>query len=601
MLFSELKLRPSSLQAIEKMGFKEPSEIQEKAIPVLLEGDIDFIGQAQTGTGKTAAFVLPLLEKIDRSNRNIQSLIIAPTRELANQIVEEINKLSSFEKVNTVCVYGGASVSGQIREIRSQRPQIIVGTPGRLIDFIERDILRLDAVKFVILDEADEMLDMGFFDDVKLILETIKTEKKIWMFSATMPGPILGLVNDHFNNPAMVKVKKQTLSAESVEQQYVLVKEYDKTEALCRMLDNYQEMYAIIFCRTKLGVDDLSTELNARGYLSDSLHGDMSQDQRDSTMKRFKEKKATLLVCTDVAARGIDVNDLTHVVNFGLPQDNESYVHRIGRTGRGGKKGIALSIIDPSEMGRVRQIERITKAKIDRIMLPKVEEIVDVLMLKAENNFKDLLSKFEDHSNHTFDSFKEKFKDVSSEDMTKGLYAFIFEQSLKRYKKAREIDLAAERPRTQGGRTEINTNGLERVFLNVGRMDGLTVKELVGYLCSTFSLRASDLGRIDLKDRFTFFEVKGIHASPMLNLKGEYFGDREVSFQLAEAPQSGGGGGGARRSGGYSRGGGGGYSRGGGGGDNRRPYGGSRGGPGGPSRDGGGNRSERSSSGNYNR
>ncbi|MFZ4712409.1 MAG: DEAD/DEAH box helicase [Bacteriovoracaceae bacterium] len=585
MLFSELKLRPSSLEAITKMGFTQPTEIQEKAIPVLLEGDIDFIGQAQTGTGKTAAFVLPLLEKIDRSNRGIQSLIIAPTRELANQIVEEIHKLSAFEKVSTVCIYGGASVSGQIREIRAARPQIVVGTPGRLIDFIERKILQLDNVSTVILDEADEMLDMGFFDDVKQILESVRADRKIWMFSATMPGPILELVNEHFNTPVTVKVKKQTLTTESVEQQYVLVKEYDKCEALCRMLDNYQDMYAIIFVRTKIGVDELSTELNARGYLSDSLHGDMSQDQRDSTMRRFKERKATLLVCTDVAARGIDVSDLTHVINFGLPQDNESYVHRIGRTGRGGKKGIALSIIDPSEMGRTRQIERITKAKIERIMLPKVEEIVDVLMVKAETSFKDLLAKFEDHSNHNFETFKEKFKDVTNEDVLKGLYAFIFEQSLKRYKKAREIDLM-DRPRTGTGVARVvNENGLERVFLNVGRMDGLNVKDLVSYLCSTFRLKGHEIGRIDLKDRFTFFEVKGSYATSMIETRGEYYGDREISFQLADTSGRDGGGGGGRGGRGFGGGGGAGRS------DTRRPYGGGNSG-------GGGYRGNRGTSGN---
>jgi ATP-dependent RNA helicase DeaD len=554
MQFTELKLRASSLEAIKALGYENPTEIQEKAIPVLLEQDIDFIGQAQTGTGKTAAFVLPLLEKLDRSKKNIQAMIIAPTRELANQIVEEINKFTQFEKVNTVCVYGGASVSMQIKDIRSKRPQIIVGTPGRLIDFIDRGILVLDQCRHIILDEADEMLDMGFFDDVKGIIEAIEVEnKKIWMFSATMPAPILGLVKEHFNDPFTVKVQKQTLTTTAVEQQYVLVRENDKTEALCRMLDMYQDMYAIIFCRTKIGVDELSTELNARGYLSDSLHGDMSQDQRDLTMRRFKEKKATLLVCTDVAARGIDVNDLTHVINFGLPQDNESYVHRIGRTGRGGKTGIALSIIANDELGRTRQIERITKAKIERIMLPKVDDIVNVLMTKAESSFKTLVTNFEDHQNHTYDTFKEKFKDLSQEDMTKGLYAFIFEQSLKRYKKARDIDLSSEKRNTSSRNlSEVNENSIERVFLNVGKMDGLNVKELIGYLCSTFRMRSSEIGRIDLKDKFTFFEIKGRFVPQLVELKGEYFGDREVSFQLAEARQEGSSG--TRpRSGGYSR------------------------------------------------
>lgn len=560
MLFSDLKLKKSSLDAVEKMGFTTPSEIQEKSIPILLESETDFIGQAQTGTGKTAAFVLPLLEKIDRNSRNIQAMVIAPTRELANQIVEEINKLSSFEKVSTVCIYGGASVSGQIREIRSTRPQIIVGTPGRLMDFIEREIVRLDNCKFVILDEADEMLDMGFFEDVKKIIEFVPDDRRIWMFSATMPGPILNLVQEHFCDPQIVRVTKQILTADAVSQQYVLVRNQDRTEALCRMLDKNQDMYAIIFCKTKIGVDDLSSELNARGYLSDSLHGDMSQDQRDSTMKRFKEKKATLLVCTDVAARGIDVNDLTHVINFGLPQDNESYVHRIGRTGRGGKKGIALSIISNDEMTRIRQIERITKAKIERTMLPTVPEIVDVLVTKAENSFKDMIAKFEDHQGHNFESFKEKFKDVGTDDVLKGLYVFMFEQSLKRYKKAVSIDLSTDRPRTRSanGPVEINEAGIERVFLNVGRMDGLTTKDLVGYLCNTFRMRSSEIGRIDVKDRFTFFEVKGSQVRQIIELQGEYYGDRPISFQLANKDEGGGresrGGGNFRSSGGGGRG-----------------------------------------------
>ncbi|MBT4792532.1 MAG: DEAD/DEAH box helicase, partial [Halobacteriovoraceae bacterium] len=327
MLFTDLNLRASSMKAIEAMGFKEPTEIQEKSIPMLIADEIDFIGQAQTGTGKTAAFTLPLLEKLDLKARHIQAMVIAPTRELANQICEEINKLSKFEPVRTLAVYGGVSISGQLRDLRTKKPQVIVGTPGRLLDVMGRGAFDLEKCKYVILDEADEMLDMGFFDDVQEILAEVP-EKKIWMFSATMPRQILNLINKHFCNPELVKVTQKILTSDSVDQKYCIVSRRDMAEALCRFLDYNQNTYAIVFMRTKVGAKELTDELNVRGFASDALHGDMSQEQRDLTMRKFKQKRISLLVCTDVAARGIDVSDLTHVINFSLPQDNESYVHR---------------------------------------------------------------------------------------------------------------------------------------------------------------------------------------------------------------------------------------------------------------------------------
>jgi len=388
MSFINLGLKASSLQAIAKMGFENPSEIQEQAIPLLMQGDVDFIGQAQTGSGKTAAFILPLFEKLDFKNPNLQALILAPTRELANQIHEEIQKLTAFEPVRSMSVYGGTSVGLQIKDLKAKKPQIVAGTPGRVMDLIERGVLKFEHTKFVILDEADEMLDMGFFDDVQTILSGVP-EKRIWMFSATMPGPIADLVNREFSNPVTVKVTKKVLTADSVDQKLVVVRRENQIEALCRYMDYSDGMYAIIFTKTKIGAKELTDELNARGYPTDALHGDMDQAARDMTMKKFKEKKITLLVCTDVAARGIDVNNLTHVINFGLPQDNESYVHRIGRTGRGGSKGISLSIVEPGELSRVGQIERITKAKIERIQLPKVNEIRERILEKSMVRFTD--------------------------------------------------------------------------------------------------------------------------------------------------------------------------------------------------------------------
>ncbi|MEX0798968.1 MAG: DEAD/DEAH box helicase, partial [Bacteriovoracaceae bacterium] len=438
MLFNELNLKESSLKAIEALGFEAPTEIQEKSIPILLENDIDFIGQAQTGTGKTAAFALPLFEKLDLKSKDIQSLILAPTRELANQICEEFKKLSRFETVRTLAVYGGQPVSSQLRELRQSKPQVIVGTPGRVLDFIKRGALKLETCKYVVLDEADEMLDMGFFDDVNTILAAAgeSANKKIWMFSATMPKPILNLVNKHFCDPELVKVTKKILTADSVKQEFCVVKRRDQIEGLCRYLDYHQNTYAIVFMRTKVGAKELTDELNMRGFPSDALHGDMSQEQRDLTMKKFKEKKISLLVCTDVAARGIDVSDLTHVINFSLPQDNESYVHRIGRTGRGGNQGIALSIIEPGEARRIRDIERITKAKIEKIDLPTIAQIKKVLRDKSYSEFDLSMEGFVIQDSEDFEKFKERFGDVDKEELLKGAFSFIYNQSLKRYRNA---------------------------------------------------------------------------------------------------------------------------------------------------------------------
>jgi ATP-dependent RNA helicase DeaD len=544
MSFIDLGLKESSLKAIEKMGYETPSEIQTQAIPVLMQGDVDFIGQAQTGSGKTAAFVLPLLEKLDFKSPNLQALILAPTRELANQINEEIQKLSSFEPIRSMSVYGGTSVGLQIKEFKSKKPQIVAGTPGRVMDLIDRGVLRFDATKFVVLDEADEMLDMGFFDDVTAIIAEVP-EKRIWMFSATLPGPISDLVNREFSNPVTVRVTKKVLTADSVEQKLVVVRRDNQIEALCRFMDFSEEMYAIIFTRTKIGAKELTDELNARGYPTDSLHGDMDQASRDMTMKKFKEKKINLLVCTDVAARGIDVNNLTHVINFGLPQDNEAYVHRIGRTGRGGSKGISLSIVEPGELSRVGQIERITKAKIERIQLPKVNEIREKILEKSIERFNAKIASFQDEEVLHYDAFKAKFESLDKEDLVKGIYGFMFENTLKRYQKAQEIDVAS---RPMGERGTRVTAGMQRFFINLGKMDGVTPGDLLKFVASTTGVSGRDIGRIDTKEKFAFIEAPAHMTDAIMGLKGEMYGNRRVSIELAEStgPRSGGGGGGYR-------------------------------------------------------
>ncbi len=542
MSFTDLGLKESSLKAIAKMGFESPSEIQTQAIPVLLGGDVDFIGQAQTGSGKTAAFVLPLLEKLDFKSPALQTLILAPTRELANQIHEEIQKLSSFEPIRSMSVYGGTSIGLQIKDFKSKKPQIVAGTPGRVMDLIERGVLKFDQTRFVVLDEADEMLDMGFFDDVTNIIAGIP-EKKIWMFSATLPGPIADLVNKEFSNPVTVRVTKKVLTADSVEQKCVVVRRENQIESLCRYMDYSDAMYAIIFTKTKIGAKELTDELNARGYPTDALHGDMDQASRDMTMRKFKEKKINLLVCTDVAARGIDVNNLTHVINFGLPQDNESYVHRIGRTGRGGSKGISLSIIEPSEQGRVGQIERLTKAKIERVQLPRVTEIREKILEKSLKRFTDHIASFQNEDVLQYDAFKAKFDALEKEEIIKGIYGFMFENTLKRYQKAQEIDVAA---RTQGDRPQgVRVSaGMQKFFINLGTMDGAGPGELLKFVATAAGIAGRNIGRIETKEKFAFFEVSSEFTDAVMNLKGEMFGGRRVSIELATAPVPGAGAGG---------------------------------------------------------
>lgn len=584
MLFDELKLRASSLEAIRALGFTEATEIQQKSIPVLLENDIDYVGQAQTGTGKTAAFALPLLEKIDRDSNKIQALILAPTRELANQIMEEINKLSRFEPVRSYTIYGGTSVSGQIRDVKKIRPQILVGTPGRTIDFLERGVLRVEDCKHVILDEADEMLDMGFFEDVQTILAEIP-EKRIWMFSATMPRQIKELVEKYFCEPHYVKVTKRILTADAVEQQFTVVKEEYQTEALCRYLDFFGDVYSIVFTKTKIGAKNLMDELNARGFEADSLHGDMSQDQRDCTMKRFKEKKAKLLICTDVAARGIDVNDLTHVINYSLPQDNESYIHRIGRTGRGGSKGIALSIITPIEVRRLRDIERITNAKIEKIQLPKLEELKEKLNNKIMSSFEEAMVG-DDPDTLLFSSLMAKFGDRPTEELIKGIYKFAFRQTSKRYENAKEDLNHAPRERSEGGGRRndsraggrgITQSGYAKVQLNMGGDQGVEPGTLLRLISRSTPVRGGDVGKIKIFGDVSHFEVPASQVDKVLMLNGKNWFNQILKVEVIGTGESSGGGGYSDR-GGRSRGGRGGNSSRGGSSSGRRP------GPGGRSR-----------------
>ncbi|MBP2112865.1 DEAD/DEAH box helicase [Paenibacillus silagei] len=373
--FAEFGLEPKVLQAITELGFEEATPIQEQAIPLAMAGS-DLIGQAQTGTGKTAAFGIPLISKIAREEDKILALVMTPTRELAIQVAEEIGKLTRFKGLRSLAIYGGQDIGRQIRGLK-RKPQIIIGTPGRLLDHINRKTIRLDDVQTIVLDEADEMLDMGFMEDIQTILKLVPEERQTMLFSATMPPNIQRLAQQFLKNPQHVSVIPKQISAPLIDQAYVEVPERQKFEALSRLIDMESPDLAIVFGRTKRRVDELAEGLQKRGYSADGLHGDLSQNQRDAVMRKFRDGSIDVLVATDVAARGLDVSGVTHVINFDLPQDPESYVHRIGRTGRAGKEGTAWSFVTPREMDHLHLIERVTRHRITRKPLPTMAEAIE--------------------------------------------------------------------------------------------------------------------------------------------------------------------------------------------------------------------------------
>ncbi|MFK9092641.1 DEAD/DEAH box helicase [Bacillus salipaludis] len=390
--FEELGLSQATLKAVLKMGFEEATPIQAETIPLSLENK-DLIGQAQTGTGKTAAFGIPLVEKVDTKMDAIQGIIIAPTRELAIQVSEELYKIGSGKRVRVLPIYGGQDISRQIRSLK-KAPHIIVGTPGRVLDHINRKTMRLDTVNTVILDEADEMLNMGFIEDIESILASTPDERQTLLFSATMPGPIQRMAEKFMKEPQVVRVKTKEMTVPSIEQYYLEVQERNKFDVLTRLLDIQSPELAIVFGRTKRRVDELSEALTLRGYTAEGIHGDLSQAKRLSVLRKFKEGTIDVLVATDVAARGLDISGVTHVYNFDIPQDPESYVHRIGRTGRAGKKGIALTFITPREKSYLAVVEKTTKRKMEKMKAPTLDEalegqqkaVVDKIVQTIESN-----------------------------------------------------------------------------------------------------------------------------------------------------------------------------------------------------------------------
>ena len=489
--FNDLGLKETLVKAIDDLGFTTPSQIQAEAIPVALSGT-DIIGQAQTGTGKTAAFGLPILNNLTVKNA-IGSIILAPTRELAIQVHDELVKLTKYEKLNIVAVYGGAPIHLQARDLK--RANIVVGTPGRVLDHIRRGNLPLSSVEFLVLDEADEMLNMGFIDDMEEIMKSIPEERQTLLFSATMPPQIKKLTKKYLKDDAQhIAIARKEMTGSTITQNFFEVNGSQRLEALCRLIDLDNPSAGIIFCRTKKGVDDLVAAMQARGYMVEGMHGDMSQVQRMKTLAKFKNGSLKFLVATDVAARGIDVDGVTHVFNYELPQDIESYVHRIGRTGRAGREGTAYSIITPKEFGFLKQIKNVTKGNIEKRQVPTVQEIYDA-KFKAMTEEVSSIIEAEDYS---------KFVDVATQltethDSVKVIASLLQSQ----FKNQLSFDYSTDKLEAPA---KVKGNDV-RLFFSAGRRDGLTIKNLINYIKDNAKVGASQIRDIDIMENFAFVNV----------------------------------------------------------------------------------------------
>ena len=496
-LFKDLGLSETSLKAINRKGFEEATEIQAMTIPVMLEGKANIIAQAQTGTGKTAAFGLPLIEMIDPRLKSVQALILAPTRELAIQVSEEINSLKGEKRLVIVPIYGGQSIDQQLRRLR-KGVHIVVGTPGRIIDHINRKTLKLQDIKHLILDEADEMLNMGFVDDMEEIMKHTNEDKRTLLFSATIPSRIKSLAKKYMDGYEILAVKKKQLTTNLTNQIYFEVKAHDKFEALCRLVDIEGDFYGLVFCRTKNDVDEVTSHLNDRGYSADAIHGDISQAIREKTLAKFRKKKVNILVATDVAARGIDVNDLTHVINYSLPYDPESYVHRIGRTGRAGKEGTAITFITPNEYNKLMSIQRFANADIKKSRVPSVEDIIQTKQHKIDDELHAIMG----------DEIDNKFYDWANNMLTENDPTHILAAILNHcFEEELNADSYGEIHEFTGKGRQLDKQGKARLFVALGKKDKLTPKKLADLVISKVPMKAKEIKDVQVMDNFSFMNV----------------------------------------------------------------------------------------------
>jgi ATP-dependent RNA helicase DeaD len=559
--FDELSLSDEILQAVTDMGFVEASPIQSEAIPYIMEGR-DVIGQAQTGTGKTAAFAIPALEMIDVDDKSVQTLVLCPTRELAVQVAEEFKKLGKYKKqVNSVAIYGGDSIEKQILALR-RGVHVVIGTPGRVMDHMERKTLRLDRVKMVVLDEADEMLDMGFREDIESILEQMPEERQTIFFSATMSKPIMQLTKKYQDDPQLVKVVKNELTAQNIEQLFFEVKPRAKVEVMTRLIDLYNLQLMLVFCNTKLRVDEVVEELQIRGYQAEGLHGDLRQQQRNNVMAKFRAGTTTILVATDVAARGIDVEDVDAVFNFDIPLDEEYYVHRIGRTGRAGKAGKAFTFVVGREVQRLRDIQQYTKVKIQRGVIPSYEDIVGVKKAKFIAQIQEAIQEgglevFEDMIEQLHHAGLRSEQIITALiKMNMGVHKNEFadmdlsggeERGAGRERRSgdreRERDRGPRRDRdSRDGKstgrsrdTDRSTNAsMVRLFINIGRDQKVRPGDIVGAIAGETGIAGNAIGSIDIYDKFTFVEVPKTDVQRVLKgMDNNSIKGKKVNIEIA--------------------------------------------------------------------
>lgn len=527
MKFDELNIDERILRAIEDMGFEETSPIQTQAIPAVCEG-IDVVGQAQTGTGKTAAYTIPMLMKIDPQIKKPQAIVLCPTRELAVQVAEEIRKLAKYmSDIKVLPVYGGQEIVRQIKSLKTG-VQIIVGTPGRVMDHMRKKTVKFDNINMVILDEADEMLDMGFREDMETILTETPEDRQTVMFSATMPKAIMDIARNFQKDARIIKVVRKELTVSNIEQFYYEVRPKNKTEVLCRLIDIYNPRLSVVFCNTKRQVDELISELKGRGYFADGIHGDMKQQQRDRVMDDFRSGKVDILIATDVAARGIDVDDVDMVFNYDIPQDEEYYVHRIGRTGRAGRSGMALSFISGKEVYKLKDIERYCKTKILAKPVPSLDDVkntkLDNMFDKIrqtieEGGLTDMVNLVEEHVNQ---------EEYTSMDMAAALLKMLIGDTLDREDEVEEFHFD----------TDKDDSRMVRLFINIGKKDKIKPANILGAIAGESGMPGKLVGAIDMMDNYTFVDVPAIHAEKILKAMNDNVQIKGRRVNVEKANQS---------------------------------------------------------------
>ncbi len=509
--FRNLGLSDITIAALQEKGFEEPTPIQDAVIPLLMKEKFDLVGQAQTGTGKTAAFGLPIIEKLEAKAKRVQALILVPTRELALQVSEELNSLKGKRPYTIVPIYGGQSMEQQFQKLK-RGIDIVVGTPGRILDHIERKRLKLQDISWLVLDEADEMLNMGFIEDIKEIISHVNPVRRTLLFSATMPKEIINIAQKYMQEYKLIQVTREQLTTTLTEQIYFQVNEGDKFEALCRIIDIEAEFYGLVFCRTKIDASRLASKLGDRGYFADALHGDISQNQREEVLDKFRKQRINVLVATDVAARGMDIKNLTHVINYALPQDPEAYVHRIGRTGRAGKQGTAITFVTPAEYKKIAHIQKFAKAEIRMEKVPRVREIVRARKTRIKKDLEELVNSDID------ESYLKLAGDLLQENEAEKVLA-----ALLKYTFHKQLDtsnyLEIEPAKVPNG-ISVDQKGKSRLFIALGKEDGMTEKKLVKFIKTGARTREEKIKNIRIFDNYSFITVPFKEAEIIMKMFG---------------------------------------------------------------------------------